>query len=313
MRGALILNFIRRRPTSDNFGMHRMQGDFMMRMVSRFICMLIVLWTLSPVIGDAAASELHIDGDQISVHAERVPLQNLLQQLQAAGITVRIDPALNPLTTADFDRRDLEDGIKSLIRPLNSIFIWKSGRRPAGSPKDAGYRLAEIQIFKPGEKDRMVYLQEEPDTAGEQAPTEDHGEPAASETPVIIKADRVYVPVVLGYNDKKIETNLILDTGANSIVIHQNVAEALGITTHVAAKGYGVGGIEINAGVARLQSVQVGPFEKRNLRAAIVDYSGPPDGQYDGLLGMNFLKGLKYEIDFDAQVIRWGEQSAKKQ
>lgn len=285
----------------------------MTRVISRYIGMLIVLGTIFPVIGSAAAFELHIDGDKISVHAERVPLQTLLHQLTAAGIAVRIDPVLNPPTTADFDRKDLEDGIKSLIRPLNSIFIWKLSNEPAGAATEAGYRLAEIQIFKPGEKDRMVYLEKEPDAAGEQAPTEDHSQPAALETPVIIKADRVFVPVVLGYNDKKIETNLILDTGANSIVIHRNVAEALGITAHAAAKGYGVGGIEINAGVTRLQSVQVGPFEKRNLRAAIVDYSGPPDAQYDGLLGMNFLKGLKYEIDFDAQVIRWAEQGEKKQ
>jgi predicted aspartyl protease len=293
--------------------MDQAQGDIMKRMISRLIWMLMVLWITFPAIDQAAAFEVHVDGDKISVHAEQVPLQDVLKQLSAAGIVVRIDPALNPPITADFDHKDLDDGIKSLIRPLNSIFIWKQVKRPAGSSQDAGYRLAEIQIFKPGEKDRMVYLEEEPDEAAGQAATENNSEPAALETPVTIKADRVFVPVVLGYNDKKIETNLILDTGANSIVIHQNVADALGITDHVAARGYGVGGIEINARVARLQSVQVGPFEKRNLRAAIVDYSGPPELQYDGLLGMNFLKGLKYEIDFDAKVIRWGEQGAKKQ
>jgi len=279
----------------------------MMHMILKAVWLLSALWMVLPAMtGAAAAFDLQIKDNKISVQAERVPLQALLQRMSAFGITVRIDPALNPFITAAFADKDLEDGLKSLLRPLNSVFIWK----PDGSRDGAGYRLAEVQIFKPGEKDRMIHLEREPDSAALQAPIEDQSAPAQLETRVVIKADRVYVPVVLSYDGRKIETSLVFDTGANSIVIHQNVAEALGITEHVEAKGYGVGGIEINARAVRLQSVHVGPYEKQDLRAAIVDYSGPPDSQYNGLLGMNFLRGLTYQIDFDAQVIRWGEQPA---
>jgi predicted aspartyl protease len=259
----------------------------------------------------ADAFQMYIEGDKLSLKAQRVPLQAVLRQLSAYGIAVRIDPQLNHPVTADFDNKDLEEGLKSLIRPLNSIYIWKPDPKPVGMAEDAtdrpAYRLVEVQVFKPGEKERMVYLAEEPDASAPQLPQEDHREASLYETPVIIKADRVFVPVVLGYGGRKIEVTLIFDTGANSMVLHQNVAEALGITDPIQAKGYGVGGIEIDAKLARLQSVQVGPFEKQDLRTAIVAYSGPPDSMYDGLLGMNFLRGLKYEIDFDAQVIRWGE------
>ena len=280
----------------------------MTRMVVPRLWMIAVLILLfAGVPASANAFQMNIEGDKLSVQAESVPLQTLLQHLATYGIAVRIDPKLNHPVTASFDDKDLEDGLKSLIRPLNSIYVWQSGRKSAGTAKDATYRLTEVQIFKPGEKDRMVYLQEESDTSAAQAPLEDHREDSFFETRVIIKADRVFVPVVLGYGGKKIETHLVFDTGANSIVIHQNVAESLGITDHEPAIGYGVGGIEIEARVARLQSVRVGPFEKQDLRTAIVAYNGPRDSMYDGLLGMNFLRGLKYEIDFDAQIIRWGE------
>ena len=269
----------------------------MMRMLPILLWMMVLVIPALP----ANALQLHIEGDTISVQAQRVPLQVLLQRLPAYGIAVLIDPELNPTVTASFDNKELEEGLKALIRPLNSIYIWKTQKGPSL------YRLAEVQIFKPGEKERMINLAEVPDASSTQPPLEDRREPELFETRVIIKADRIFVPVVLGYNGRKMETTLIFDTGANSIVIHQNVAEALGITAMEQATGYGVGGIEIEAGVARLQSVRVGPFEKQDLRTAIVAYTGPPDGMYDGLLGMNFLRGLKYEIDFEAQVIRWGD------
>jgi predicted aspartyl protease len=263
----------------------------------------LLCWLAFANTADAADLQLNITGNTLSVQAEQVPLQDVLQRLSAHGIVVQIDPALNPTVNASFQDKNLEDGLKTLIRPLNSIFVWKRDKAPADAKRPPGYQLSEIRIFEPGQEDRMIQLEEDPDEAAAQPPEKD--ERPAMETPVIIKANRVFVPVVLTYNNAKIETTLLFDTGAGSIVLHQEVADRLGISDVVPAKGHGVGGFEISATVSRLQSVQVGPYEKQNLRAAIVAYTGPPDSQYNGLLGMNFLRGLKYEIDFDAQVIRW--------
>jgi predicted aspartyl protease len=276
----------------------------MFRAKSRLmICWGVLLAAVLAVPQFAQAFELTVEGGRLRVSAERVPLRELLYRLADYGIVVRIDPDINPSVTASFEDKDLEDGIKSILRPLNSVLIWQpvppADRRGDGP----GYRLAAIQIFKPGEKDRMVDLDRDTDTAAAQIPEEDED---GGETRVVIRGSRIFVPVVLGRDGRKVETTLLFDTGASSIVLHQNVADNLGLDDFVQAKGHGVGGVEIDAKVTRLGTVRVGPFEKRDLRVAIVQYTGPPDPQYNGLLGMNFLWGLKYEIDFDRQVIRWG-------
>ena len=263
------------------------------------VFVLVAMGAYSPL----AAYQMEIDGDKISIDANQIPLRGFLKQLSTSyGIIVRIDPAINPLITVSFRNRDLEDGLKAILKPHNLVFIWKK-RIPAvkGSGGPA-YRLNEIHIFKPGQKERMVDINE-PLPPDEEVTTPE-SEPV-SETPVLIKDNRVFVPVTLGYNDHEIETTLIFDTGAGSIVLHEDTAQQLGIEQTQESQGEGVGGIKIATRTIRLSYVQVGPHRKENLRTDIIAYEGNPDADYNGLLGMNFIRGLEYTIDFDNQVIRW--------
>jgi clan AA aspartic protease (TIGR02281 family) len=270
------------------------------------------IWTVFVLIAVGAhtplfAYQMEINGDKISIDANQIPLRGFLKQLSTVyGITVRIDPAINPLITVSFRNRDLEDGLKAILKPHNLVFVWKKKIPAVRDSRGPAYRLNEIHIFKPGHKELMADINEPPPPEEETSASEPG---PVSETPVVIKDNRVLVPVVLGYDGREVETTLIFDTGAGSIVLHEDMARRLGIEQDQASQGEGegVGGIRIATQPVHLAYVQVGPYRKENLRADIISYQGEPDDDYNGLLGMNFIRGLEYTIDFERQVIRWND------
>ena len=211
---------------------------------------------------------------------------------------VRIDPAINQPVNVSFKDRDLEDGLKTILKPYNYAFIWKSNPKSQNNPSAPDYLLAQIHVYRPGQKSKMINI-----NASFGSTLNENQE--LLETKVTIKDNKVYVPVILGYEDKEIQTTLLFDTGASNIVLHQNLADQLEIDDFRKSIGEGVGGVKIPTKMTRLSYVIVGGNKKENLRADIVEYQASGNQRYNGLLGMNFLGGLKYIIDFESQTIQW--------
>jgi len=64
-----------------------------------------------------------------------------------------------------------------------------------------------------------------------------------------------------------------------------------------------VGGRVLKVKRTVLKQIQVGPVQRTDQEVIIVNQRG--GGMGDGLLGMSFLAGLKYTIDFQNQTINW--------
>ena len=125
-------------------------------------------------------------------------------------------------------------------------------------------------------------------------------------TKVTVIGNSVLVPVTLVYQGYQVDVQLLLDTGASGTVINTEIADRLNINLSTARKGRGrvVGGVVIDTYQITLSRLTVGPHTKENFPVFVIPHKGPP-AKYDGLLGMDVLRGLKYVVDFEKHLIVW--------
>ncbi|MBU1405584.1 MAG: retroviral-like aspartic protease family protein [Proteobacteria bacterium] len=131
-------------------------------------------------------------------------------------------------------------------------------------------------------------------------------EGTSRETPVIItRNNSILIPVIIGHRGKTMQTTMILDTGCGLTLLHHPIAQQLQPdfvrqgTTTVAD------GRKINATHVRLDFVQVGPFMEQNFVASTSYVQNAEQLEFQGLLGMEFLKKHPFQIDTRRSVIRW--------
>lgn len=124
------------------------------------------------------------------------------------------------------------------------------------------------------------------------------------ENKVAVKGNQVLVPVTLGYGGREVQVSLLLDTGASITTLNRDAVKKLQLTQPGKAKLIVPGGKTIDADVVQLSYIKVGPHKIPNLHAGIIDHKGKPV-EFQGLLGMNFLREVDYKIDFERQVIVW--------
>ena len=126
----------------------------------------------------------------------------------------------------------------------------------------------------------------------------------AKDTKVIIKGNQVLIPVILGYGGKEISTYLLLDTGATTTMIKRKIARMLDMKSLKPSAAQVADGRTVSSDLGNLDFILVGPHRVSNFRISVMDYQGTPV-DYQGLLGMNFLRKVDYSVDFRRNIISW--------
>jgi predicted aspartyl protease len=131
----------------------------------------------------------------------------------------------------------------------------------------------------------------------------------ATETEVIIIGHHVIVPVQIKYKGRSLELNLLLDTGASIITLHEDAVNRLRLPKDKTAHFTTAGGHVITADIVKLEEVRFGPYRQEDVLAGVIEYKQSTAIAYDGLLGMNALKGITYKIDYAKGLISWAKDS----
>ncbi|MEI6563678.1 MAG: S8 family serine peptidase [bacterium] len=101
-----------------------------------------------------SAFEMRMASDRLTIHAENIPLRDLLAQFQETGVLVAMDDRINPLVTANFENREIGDGVKRLLADCDYALTWQTIDGPAGKMR----RIAEILVYKPGNRRPLTPL-----------------------------------------------------------------------------------------------------------------------------------------------------------
>ncbi|MFH1075335.1 MAG: retropepsin-like aspartic protease [Pseudomonadota bacterium] len=210
-----------------------------------------------------------------------------------------------------------KDGNTHFVDDLSKIPAQYMGNQNAYKDKYDG--LSETERTKLQEKeakDRQAINERHnqwlEDTQKKQEELEKQQIIENTETKVTIQGNQVFVPTTLCYKGKALNTTLLLDTGADTTTIHRSLADRLGIDSSRGVKVEVAGGNSFRGGLIQIDYIAVGPHQKKEINVLSIPYTGRPV-QFEGLLGMNFLRELKYEIDFENQVLRWGATPANPQ
>jgi len=97
---------------------------------------------------------LELEGQTMSLEADRVPLRVVLYRLQEEGVAVYADPRIDPFVSASFSDLPLEQALALILRPYSYGIVWEQ----AQSGVSDALRPVELRLFEKGAEGRVMPL-----------------------------------------------------------------------------------------------------------------------------------------------------------
>jgi len=126
----------------------------------------------------------------------------------------------------------------------------------------------------------------------------------AYQTPIMVRGNRVLVPVELVAAGKSAHLMLLLDDAAPITTIHRSAVQELRFSAGEQINLPGSGNRAIKAEKVLAGLIDIGPFELKDYPVALVSPQGG-SRTFDGTLGADFLKSHPYSVDFNREMLRW--------
>lgn len=124
------------------------------------------------------------------------------------------------------------------------------------------------------------------------------------QTPVMVRGNRVLVPVEVAVGNRTAHLMLLLDTGATSTVLHRPSVKDLPFQAGEQIAARVAGGRTVKSEKVVTRHLDIGPFVLKDFPVMLITPQGPTL-PFDGMLGMDFLKDHPHTIDYANEMIRW--------
>ena len=128
-------------------------------------------------------------------------------------------------------------------------------------------------------------------------------------SPIEFSNNQIIVPVDVDRGNRTLRLNLLLDTGANRTVFHRQALAPLGVADRPVGDARTASGEAIELYQAQLDRLQIGPFEIAPAAVQLLDFRG--SAEHQGLLGMDLLSQVDYQLDLEGSRLLWAPGQIK--
>jgi hypothetical protein len=101
------------------------------------------------------AAELRMEGERLTLKAEREPIASVLNAFVRNGVRVKLDPEVSGTITVDARREKVDSVLRRLMAGCDYVALWRQVPGPLGPIPT----LEELQVYRPGHKDAVQPLQ----------------------------------------------------------------------------------------------------------------------------------------------------------